>query len=274
MSDRELFHRHPGNPILTAGDWPYPVNAVFNPAAVRSEGTTVLLARVEDLRGISHLTVARSANGFDNWSVAAEPLLEPLPGIESEVWGFEDARAVWVEELEPLRDHLHGVRACRAGGLSRHDAGLRFGRAARNRRDARGQECSDPARARRRRVDSLPSAGEWVRNPPPRDRALAFLRPGQLGRCGNGDGASLRRLVGLTADRDRPAAPQDRTRVATDLPRRQGNRRRRPLPRRRRTTRPRPAKSRDWPQPQLDPGPERAHTSARETCPTRCSRAA
>jgi predicted GH43/DUF377 family glycosyl hydrolase len=99
MSGRELFHRHPGNPILTASDWPYPANAVFNPAAVRSNGTTVLLARVEDLRGISHLTVARSANGFDNWSVAVEPLLEPLPGIESEAWGFEDARTVWVEEL-------------------------------------------------------------------------------------------------------------------------------------------------------------------------------
>ena len=32
---RELFRRHPGNPILTAEDWPYPVNAVFNPAAAR-----------------------------------------------------------------------------------------------------------------------------------------------------------------------------------------------------------------------------------------------
>jgi beta-1,2-mannobiose phosphorylase / 1,2-beta-oligomannan phosphorylase len=99
MSDRELFRRYPGNPILTARDWPYPVNAVFNPAAVRIAGTTVLLARVENLTGISHLTVARSPNGFDGWSVAAEPLLEPLPGIESEMWGFEDARAVWVEEL-------------------------------------------------------------------------------------------------------------------------------------------------------------------------------
>jgi predicted GH43/DUF377 family glycosyl hydrolase len=99
MSARELFQRHPGNPILTAEDWPYPANAVFNPAAVRVGGTTILLARVEDMRGISHLTVARSANGLDDWSIAAEPLLEPARGIESEVWGFEDARAVWVEEL-------------------------------------------------------------------------------------------------------------------------------------------------------------------------------
>jgi len=96
---RELFHRHPQNPLLAADDWPYRVNAVFNPGAAVVAGETVLLARVEALTGISHLTVARSANGIDNWSVAAEPLLAPTEGIESEQWGFEDARAVWAEEL-------------------------------------------------------------------------------------------------------------------------------------------------------------------------------
>ena len=96
---RELFRRHPENPILSATDWPYPVNAVFNPSAAVVAGETVLLARVEALTGISHLTVARSANGIDNWSVAAEPLLAPTEGIESEQWGFEDARAVWAEGL-------------------------------------------------------------------------------------------------------------------------------------------------------------------------------
>ena len=96
---RELFHRHPANPILTADDWPYPVNAVFNPGAAIVDGETLLLARVEDLRGISHLTVGRSANGIDGWRVAMEPLLAPEAGIKSEEWGFEDARTVWVEEL-------------------------------------------------------------------------------------------------------------------------------------------------------------------------------
>ena len=58
----ELFQRHPDNPILSPEDWPYAANAVFNPAAAALADETVLLARVEDLRGISHLTVARSAN--------------------------------------------------------------------------------------------------------------------------------------------------------------------------------------------------------------------
>jgi len=99
VNGRELFHRHPGNPILSAEDWPYPVSAVFNPAAAALDGETVLLARVEDLRGISHLTVARSANGVDGWSIDTEPLLAPDFDVDSEQWGFEDPRVVWVAEL-------------------------------------------------------------------------------------------------------------------------------------------------------------------------------
>ena len=96
----ELFRRHPANPVLTAADWPTVVNAVFNPAAVVVDGVTVLLARVEARTGISHLTVARSSNGVDAWTVDREPLLAPIDGREEEQWGFEDARAVWVEELD------------------------------------------------------------------------------------------------------------------------------------------------------------------------------
>ena len=63
-----LFHRSEKNPILTAADWPYPVHTVFNPGATRlSDGTTLLLCRVEDRRGLSHLSAARSANGIDGW---------------------------------------------------------------------------------------------------------------------------------------------------------------------------------------------------------------
>jgi predicted GH43/DUF377 family glycosyl hydrolase len=99
-AQRELFTRHPANPILRAEDWPYPVNAVFNPAAAVVDGETVLLARVEALTGISHLTVARSANGIDDWSVEDEPLLAPADAVETEQWGLEDPRAVWVSELD------------------------------------------------------------------------------------------------------------------------------------------------------------------------------
>jgi predicted GH43/DUF377 family glycosyl hydrolase len=47
-----LIIRHPGNPILTADMWPYRVNSVFNPGAVRlRDGTTLLPCRVEDRPG-------------------------------------------------------------------------------------------------------------------------------------------------------------------------------------------------------------------------------
>ncbi len=100
MSERELFHRHPANPILTAEDWPYPVNAVFNPAAAHVDGVTVVLARVEDRTGLSHLSVARSVDGIGGWTVEPEPLLAPTDGAESEQWGFEDPRVVFVPELD------------------------------------------------------------------------------------------------------------------------------------------------------------------------------
>lgn len=96
----EPFRRHPANPILTAADWPHSVNAVFNPAAVEIDGETVLLARVEARTGISKLTVARSANGIDNWQIDEAPLLAPNEEHFEEQWGFEDPRAVWVEELD------------------------------------------------------------------------------------------------------------------------------------------------------------------------------
>jgi predicted GH43/DUF377 family glycosyl hydrolase len=96
-----LLRRLPTNPILTALDWPYPVHTVFNPAAVRlHDGTTLLLCRVEDRRGISHLCAARSKNGIDGWQIDPEPTLPPDPdGHPEELWGVEDPRITFVEEL-------------------------------------------------------------------------------------------------------------------------------------------------------------------------------
>ena len=75
-----LLTRHPANPILTAAQWPYPAHTVFNPGVTRlRDGTTLLLCRVEDRRGQSHFTAARSRNGVDGWVVDPEPTLRPDP---------------------------------------------------------------------------------------------------------------------------------------------------------------------------------------------------
>ena len=96
----ELFTRYRGNPLLSPIRWPYTVNAVMNAGAAKVDGSTVLLCRVEDRRGISHLTVARSADGLSNWVVEHEPLLAPTPGLVHESWGLEDSRLTWVPELD------------------------------------------------------------------------------------------------------------------------------------------------------------------------------
>jgi len=94
----ELFKRYPGNPIITAEKWPYPANAVFNPGAVKLNTETLLLIRVEDMRGFSHLTVARSNDGLTNWRIDRRPTLEADQGSREEKWGLEDPRIVWLEE--------------------------------------------------------------------------------------------------------------------------------------------------------------------------------
>jgi predicted GH43/DUF377 family glycosyl hydrolase len=96
----ELFTRSPANPVLTAADWPYPVNSVFNPGAAVVDGETVLLCRVEDRRGISHLSVARSADGATGWRVEKEPLVSPEDHGERSRWGVEDPRVIRVDELD------------------------------------------------------------------------------------------------------------------------------------------------------------------------------
>lgn len=99
---RRLLKRHPANPILTAYQWPYFVNTVFNPGAAKlPSGETVLLARVEDCTGLSHLCVARSADGVTDWKIDPHPtLVADLQNHPEELWGIEDPRVVWVDELD------------------------------------------------------------------------------------------------------------------------------------------------------------------------------
>jgi len=99
---RELFRRYEHNPILTADAWPYPSNSVFNPGAtLLPDGETLLLARVEDRCGISHLTAARSQDGITNWRIDQRPTLRPDPeNYPEELWGIEDPRITWAPELD------------------------------------------------------------------------------------------------------------------------------------------------------------------------------
>src|SRR5262245_13740476 len=98
----DLFTRYDSNPILTAANWPYAANSVFNPAATRLlDGTTLLLCRVEDRSGRSHFCAARSANGVDGWKIDTQPtMLADTENFPEEVWGIEDPRITYIPELK------------------------------------------------------------------------------------------------------------------------------------------------------------------------------
>ncbi|HOC23692.1 MAG TPA: glycosidase [bacterium] len=96
----ELFARHPQNPIIVTADLPYQANTVFNAAAALVAGETLLLIRIEDRRGISHLTVARSKDGISGWRIDHQPTFPPdADHYPEELWGVEDPRITWMEEL-------------------------------------------------------------------------------------------------------------------------------------------------------------------------------
>lgn len=59
----------------------------------------LLLARVEDRRGFSHLTKAVSDDGISNWTIDRFPTLESDPDHPEEAWGIEDPRITYMEEL-------------------------------------------------------------------------------------------------------------------------------------------------------------------------------
>lgn len=91
--EREIFVRHRMNPLFTPRSIPVNANAVLNPGAIEVNGEILLLLRIENRQGISHIRIARSSNGVDSWRISDKALLEPdQPEYPFEEWGCEDAR--------------------------------------------------------------------------------------------------------------------------------------------------------------------------------------
>ena len=99
----ELFRsRAYRNPILTAADWPYPVHTVFNPGATRlPDGTTPppLQGRgsprpLAPLRGALEQRRRRLGDRPEAHARCPSPTIYP-----EELWGIEDPRITFVDEL-------------------------------------------------------------------------------------------------------------------------------------------------------------------------------
>lgn len=93
-----LFKRYKNNPILTPNMWPYKVNSVFNAGATIYDNKVLLLVRVEDMRGFSHLCKAISKDGYTNWVIDKTPTMLPKPmEFPEEKYGIEDPRIMKLE---------------------------------------------------------------------------------------------------------------------------------------------------------------------------------
>jgi predicted GH43/DUF377 family glycosyl hydrolase len=53
--------------------WPYRINSAFNAGATIYKDKVLLLVRVEDMKGFSHLSKAVSKNGLTDWEI------DPIP---------------------------------------------------------------------------------------------------------------------------------------------------------------------------------------------------
>lgn len=79
---RAILQRHPGNPVLSATDFPWKMRAVYNSAAIKTpEGRYVMLCRSNELNHRTLLWGADSPDGL-NWTLRAEPFAMP----DTEEW--------------------------------------------------------------------------------------------------------------------------------------------------------------------------------------------
>jgi len=111
------FERFSRNPILTREDIPYPCNTVFNAAACRFGDLYLLVLRVEDLKGHSHLTLARSQDGI-HFEVETEPWVVPATEPPFEVYeryGVEDPRITPIDDTYYVTYTAYGPYGPRVG---------------------------------------------------------------------------------------------------------------------------------------------------------------
>ncbi|UCG07041.1 MAG: glycoside hydrolase family 130 protein [Desulfobacterales bacterium] len=111
------FKRYEKNPILCSDDVPYPCNTVFNAAAYKFQNQYLLLLRIEDLKGHSHLTLAHSDDGYQ-FKVDSQPWITPSddPYYEPyERFGVEDPRITLIEDTYYITYTAYGPFGPRVG---------------------------------------------------------------------------------------------------------------------------------------------------------------
>ncbi|NSW52830.1 MAG: glycoside hydrolase family 130 protein [Anaerolineae bacterium] len=117
ITSSTIIHRHPGNPILTAADIPYPAQLIFNAGVCKTRGQYWMVFRndfnfSEDLRhSETNLGLATSSDGI-HWQAAPQPIFSMA---DADITRAYDPRLVVMEDgtiyLCFAVDTHHGVRA-------------------------------------------------------------------------------------------------------------------------------------------------------------------
>jgi len=112
-----LLRRYPGNPILTAQDFPRPVNSIFNAGATKCGDEYILLNRVEGLDGISCLWVARSRDGVHFTPDPQPAMVRATEGYYAvyEEYGIEDPRITKIADVYYITYTCYSRYACCVG---------------------------------------------------------------------------------------------------------------------------------------------------------------
>ncbi len=110
------FLRYEHNPILSRDSVPYACNTVFNAAATKYKDKYLLLLRIEDLQGNSHLTKAWSEDGY-HFEVEDKPWILPTDDLETEMYeryGVEDPRITRMDDTYYITYTAYGPYGPRA----------------------------------------------------------------------------------------------------------------------------------------------------------------
>lgn len=117
LREIDPFKRYEKNPILTRDDVPYRCNTVFNAAACKFKNEYILILRIEDLYGHSHLTIARSDDGY-NFKIEDKPWVLPSDDPDYnlyERYGIEDPRVIFLENKYHITYTAFGPPGPRVG---------------------------------------------------------------------------------------------------------------------------------------------------------------
>jgi len=115
------MHRHPVNPILTRADVPdippflADVTSVFNPGAVKADGRTLLMLRVQSRSRETFMIMAESADGF-RFRVRSEIVeFKGLEKVKERIYHVYDARITRLEGAHYIMFAMDMDSGCQLG---------------------------------------------------------------------------------------------------------------------------------------------------------------